>query len=842
MARNQCIGILLALGTAFAGLAVDAPIALADRPLLDVLADYEAAGYTFTYSTELVRPHTRIVREPPPGDAVARLRQGLAAIGLRLLNAQRQRAHLIVAVPVAAIADPPDLIRVAGRVTDASTGHPLAGAHVQIDGTTTRTGAYGGFALDVHQPRELVASLAGYSPNAVSVTEFAQVSPDASFEIRLEPVIEEVVVAASRYRIGKRGALSRHLLDDALVLNLPDIGDALRMVNRLPGARTIGLSAMPHVRGGLRDETLVLFDDVELLEPVHLKDFHGLFSGLDPRVIKTIDVYTGGFPVRYGNRMSGVLDIEPAEPPPRPAGALTLSLFNAGAMAHGSVAGGRGDWALSTRRGNLDVIARRLERNVGTPSFHDAYGRFGWEFSPRTHLDAGMILYNDDVEAIDSEGIQAEHAFSSYRNTYAWTQLGREWSEGTQTQTRLSYATIRHGRSGTTRGSGSDGSRGAVDDLRRFRILDISQEAALVRGSWSAEFGAGARIASGRYDYQAHGERGPLAGLLRHSSEISHAVRTRPEGWTGHLYGSVSRSLLQKVTVEAGLRWDRQRYDDGADQLSPRVTLRYDLDPSTAVTFAAGSFSQPQGIHELQVEDGLARYQAPQKAHHFIVGVDRTFPDRGLQIHAELYAKRFTRLKRRFENPLHPLLLLPELAPDRISYHPSAARARGAEITLRFRPSPALNAWFSYSRGEAEDRVQGQWRARRWDQTNSVSTGLVWTTDRWSAAATFLWHDGWRTTLLPSFIADGTTLTPEWNAMQLPAFASVDMRISHTWRWRSHALVMFAECANILDRTNVGAIDYELRRDAAQDGFTVSADHRKLFPIVPSIGLVWEFG
>ena len=791
-----------------------------------------------------MRRHTRIIGEPPPGDGVARLRNGLATIGLRLRDAPGVRAYRIVAAPIELTAEPTDPQRVAGRVTDADTGRPLAGVRVEIDGTVTSTDTYGRFVLEIRRPRGLSAFLRGYAPKTVPVAESAQPRADGLPElaVALEPNIEEVVVAASRYRIGKRGTLSRHVLDDALVVGLPDIGDALRIVNKLPGARTIGISAIPHVRGGLRDETLVLFNNVELLEPVHLKDFHGLFTGLDPRVIKSIDVYTGGFPARYGNRMSGVLDIEPADPPPRLAGALTLSLFNAGAMAYGPAAGGRGDWALSARRGTLDVVARRLERNVGTPSFHDAYGRFGWEFDPRTYLDVGLILYNDDVEAIDDVGPHGEHAFSSYRNTYGWTQLRREWPEGVHTRTLLSYATIRHGRSGSALGSSPDWSGGTVEDRRRFRILDIEQDATLVRGGWSAEFGGGARLASGRYDYRASGHRGALAGLLGQPRELHHQVRARPEGWTGHLYGSVSLKPWQAVRVEAGVRWDRQRFDNvGADQVSPRVSVRYDIDAATAITVAAGSFSQPQGIHELQVEDGLSRYQQPQTAHHFIAGVDRSFAALGLQIHAEVYVKRFTRLKRRFENPMHPLVLLPELAPDRSSSHPSAARARGAEITVRYRPSHTLNAWFSYSRGEAEDRVDRRWIPRRWDQTNSVSSGLVWTTDRWSAAATFLWHDGWRATRLPSFIPEGTMLTPNWNAERLPAFASLDVRISRTWRWPPHELTVFAECANILDRANVGAIEYELLRDPELGGFAIAGDPRKLFPVVPSLGFVWEF-
>lgn len=842
MVTKRCAYVLLAIGTGLVAYASETPIPLGDRPLVDVLADYEAAGYSFTYSSELVRRHTRITGEPPTGDAVTRLRRALAAVGLQLRDAPGGRAYRIVAAPIELAADPRDPRRVAGRVTDADTGRPLAGVRVEIDGTVTSTDADGRFALDIRRPAGLSASLQGYAPKTVPVADGGPAPADdiPDLAVALEPAIEEVVVTASRYRIGKRGALSRHVLDDALVVSLPDIGDALRIVNKLPGVRTIGISAIPHVRGGLRDETLVLFNNVELFEPVHLKDFHGLFSGLDPRVIKSIDVYTGGFPARYGNRMSGVLDIEPAVPPPRPAGAVTLSLFNAGAMAYGRA--GRGDWALSARRGTLDVVARRLERDVGTPSFHDAYGRFGWEFDPRTYLDTGLILYNDDVEAIDNVGPHREHAFSSYRNTYGWTQLRREWPAGLHTRTLLSYATIRHGRSGAARGSSPDWSSGTVEDRRRFRILDIVQDATFARGVWSAEFGGGARVASGRYDYRASGHRGALAGLLGQTRELHHQVRARPAGWAGHLYGSASVTPWKGVRVEAGGRWDRQRYDDvTADQVSPRVSVRYDIDAATAITVAAGSFSQPQGIHELQVEDGLSRYQQPQTAHHLIAGIDRTFPALGLQVHAEVYVKRFTKLKRRFENPMHPLVLLPELAPDRSSFHPSAARARGAEITVRYRPSRALNAWFSYSRGEAEDWVDRRWRPRRWDQTNSVSSGLVWTTDRWSAAATFLWHDGWRATRLPHFVAEGTMLTPNWNAERLPAFASLDVRISHTWRWSPHGLTAFVECANILDRANVGAIEYELRRDTNAPGFAIVRDPRKLFPIVPSVGFVWEF-
>ena len=843
MVSARCLVAFLALAAGLQGDAAEPPIPLGGRLLLEVLADYEKAGYTFIYSTELVRRRARLADEPPPGDPIARLRAALAGDGLRLQPDSRDGVYRIVAGdPGLEATRLPETTRLSGRITDATTGRPLAGARVEVGDATATTGPDGRFTLETHRPQGLLASRRGYGPKTVDIHGSTESRHPHELTLTLEPIIEEVVVAASRYRIGRHGRLSRHLIDDALVDNLPNGADALRVVNKLPGARTVGVSAIPHFRGGLRDETLVLFNNVELIEPVHLRDFHGPFTGIDPRAIDAIDVYTGGFPVRYGTRMSGVLDIAPAEPATDLAAALTLSLLNAGAAALGRLADGRGDWALTARRGNLDFVAERLERQIGTPYFHDAYGRFTWEFDQRTHVDAGLILYDDDVELLDAVNGVGEHAFSGYRNTYGWAQLRRQGSPGVDTRTLISYATIRHGRTGSVTHGAPEGGRGAVDDRRRFRILDLTQQATFAREGVSAELGVGARLASGRYDYLATGRRAALAELIGQPTELQMDVRARPEGWSGHAYGSVQIVPWRSLAIEAGLRWDRQDIGHRAyDQLSPRLAASLELDTSTVLTFAAGSFFQPQGIHELQVEDGVSHYQAPQTAQHFIAGLDREYPSMGLQIHVEAYLKRFTKLKQRFENPLNPFVLLPELAPDRIRVDASAARARGIEITLRYRPSDRMNAWLSYSRAEAADRVDGRWRLRRWNQAHSFSGGVVWTGDRWTAAATLLWHDGWRTTDLPAFVAAGATTPPAWNGELLPAFATLDVRISRTWRWRPHAVTIFAECSNLLNRANVGAVEYTLLDDPRQDDFALVADPRGLFPVVPTIGLMWEY-
>lgn len=184
------------------------------------------------------------------------------------------------------------------------------------------------------------------------------------------PVLEEVLVTSSRYKLKGSNAerASMHSLRENELNALPEIGDdALRAALHLPGMATVGVSAKPYVRGGSQDETLVLLDNMELFEPYHLRDFQSIFSTLNPALIESIDVYTGGFPARYGDRMSAVVDIKPVTGHTEVGGDLALSTLTTSAALYGPLGGGRGDWSLSARRGNLDWLTKQVNPDAGEP-------------------------------------------------------------------------------------------------------------------------------------------------------------------------------------------------------------------------------------------------------------------------------------------------------------------------------------------------------------------------------------------------------------------------------------------------------------------------------------------
>lgn len=90
--------------------------------------------------------------------------------------------------------------------------------------------------------------------------------------------------------------------------DLPNYGetDVFRALQLLPGISSTENSSQLNIRGSSADQNLVLFDGFTLY---NLDHFFGVFSALNPYVIKNIQVYRGGFDSRYGERVSGIIDI-----------------------------------------------------------------------------------------------------------------------------------------------------------------------------------------------------------------------------------------------------------------------------------------------------------------------------------------------------------------------------------------------------------------------------------------------------------------------------------------------------------------------------------------------------
>ena len=217
---------------------------------------------------------------------------------------------------------------VEGRVFVADADDPdsgLPGAEVRLEPLVRKsvlTDAGGTFVLRQVPvgDYELVVSSPGFVVDRRPIR--VEDGGATTVEIALVPAqttLETIDVVGS-YSLGRDAPASTAALSAEELLELPHFGDDIvRAVSVLPGVTSNDATAEFNVRGGLSREVSYRIDGLEIFEPYHLKDFQGIFSIIDPDVLGGVDLFTGGYPVEYGDKSAGVLDLTTFTPRSRAA-------------------------------------------------------------------------------------------------------------------------------------------------------------------------------------------------------------------------------------------------------------------------------------------------------------------------------------------------------------------------------------------------------------------------------------------------------------------------------------------------------------------------------------------
>ncbi len=653
--------------------------------------------------------------------------------------------------------------------------------------------------------------------------------------------LSEVVVTASRYAWVRVPHASLTRLSDAELHLAPNIGDdPLRTLARLPGTAAADLSAKLNLRGGVNDEILVRFDGMRLMNPFHLKDFQSIFSAVSPALVGAVDLYTGGFPVNYGDRMSGVLDIHPVRADAHAYREVAISLYNASALAAGRFDRGHGDWAVSARRGNLDRVLDWSGMRLGEPVYSDIYGHVAHSLGDSMSLAANLLHFDDDIELADSD--VEEQARARYRDRYLWLRLDAHPQAALTGSTLLARTDLESVRSGSAEQPGI--SRGVLDDRRDFTVHSLRTDWSLrAAEAMTVELGAEWRHNEGHYRYRDAAEFDLLFDVQGQVTQPSRAfdVDYRPRGDQYGAYAAIHAQVAPSLTVETGLRWDRSTLVDSDERWSPRASALLRLNDSTHLRASWGRFIQTQGIDELPASDGIAAFAPAQRADHWLVGLERRL-GADLDVRLEAYTKRYFDLHPRYENILNNVVILPELKPDRVRLAPSQARALGVELSLRSVRSRPLFWWASYAWSRAEDRYGQHAVPRGWDQRHAVHAGIGWESERWELSLVGAWRSGWPQAVL-ELDAEGETPIVHANlasGSRLRTYLDVDVRLARRFRFLDDSsLTAFVEVSNVFNRRNECCTEFELD-DESEEPVLLLESLRSL-PLLPSLGVIWRF-
>jgi hypothetical protein len=818
------------------------------HPLIEALRDLQARGLRLVYSSDVVSEGMLVEVRPSKGEPRAVLDALLAPHSLAALEGPGGTLLIVRGAETGATGE------ILGVVRTLQGRQPVAAARVLVKGaamqaTTARDGTFRIVALPAGEHELLVKAPGMRSQRFGGVTVRPGGRTDVTLDLAgLPAILERIVVTTGSDPSVDGRPDSGQMLGGDEIRSRPAIGDDLhRAMSTQPGVASGDLSAEISVRGGEPNEVLVLFDGLELYDPFHLKSLQRFSGIIDTMTVGGAEYFPGGFPVEYGDRMSAVLDLSSSIPATAGRTFVSSSFINSRFMTDGTFREGAGHWLVSAREWYPDAVVQTTDREHEglAPSYSDLLGKVQLPVGSRTVLAANFLVAGDDFEFTDRDGEESVNADSGTR--YAWLGLKSLWSPRLYSRTLFSAGRIQSGRDG--RIDEDTELSAAVKDQRAFDVLGLHQDW-IYRPSERllVKWGLGAKWLDGEYRYASRSV--DLTGPSGHGSATGQPDRDivlEPSGRQFDSYLSGQLRPAGPLQIEVGLRWDRQTYT-GGHQVSPRVSVVHSLSPSSRLRAAWGRYYQSQGIHELQIEDGVTDFLPAQLAEQWSMGYEREFGG-GLGFRADAYVKQMSSVRPRYENLFNPFELLPEFDADRVRIAPQRARARGIDLALTMDREGPFTWWAAYSRSSTEDEIDGRAVPRSWDQPHAVLFGLnLRGGDRWSAMLAGFYHTGWPTTAVYAGTVEGpggtTAIEPVLgprNGARYPDYHRLDLRASRHFRLGRGRLTVFAEVTNVYGRDNVCCVEDVTFVPRADGSIRVEREDGLWQQRVPSLGIAWKF-
>ncbi|MDO4511633.1 MAG: TonB-dependent receptor [Bacteroidales bacterium] len=180
--------------------------------------------------------------------------------------------------------------------------------------------------------------------------------------------------------------------------------DVMKTLQKFPGVVSSNDgTAGVFVRGGDYDQNLIVLDGSALYNVEHLK---GFVSSINPDVVESINFYRGGFPARYGSRLSSIVDVGIRTGDfDHYHGGLSLGMMTGRVHVEGPLWKGRTSFNVAARMSYLGLIAMPVLRKVydkpGSLSpfenmkYYDINVKLVHRFSNRHRL-SGVFYYGHD--------------------------------------------------------------------------------------------------------------------------------------------------------------------------------------------------------------------------------------------------------------------------------------------------------------------------------------------------------------------------------------------------------------------------------------------------------------
>ncbi|MEZ5103834.1 MAG: TonB-dependent receptor [Draconibacterium sp.] len=325
-----------------------------------------------------------------------------------------------------------------GYIRDKASGENLINANVYDLNSLTGTisNEYGFYSFSLSEGKHtIVFSYIGYEKQTIELN----ITKDTTIaiELGLMAEIEEVKVYGNEVSKVERTQMSMAEIPTSTLTKIPVLfgePDVLKVIQLLPGVQSgaEGTSGI-YVRGGGPDQNLFLLDGVPVYNANHL---FGFFSVFNPSAVNSVKLYKGGFPARFGGRLSSVIDIRVKEGNMKEfKGEFSIGLISSRFSIEGPIKKDKTSFILSGRRTYIDLLARPVMKIVnnnvdgsdytGGYYFYDLNAKINHIFSEKSRLYFSSYMGLDKAYSIEESYYVDDHIRfnEKYENQLKWGNI-----------------------------------------------------------------------------------------------------------------------------------------------------------------------------------------------------------------------------------------------------------------------------------------------------------------------------------------------------------------------------------------------------------------------------------
>ena len=740
-----------------------------------------------------------------------------------------------------------------GFVYEESSGEPAMFSNVVLDGTKigTVTDANGFFNLSQVPvgTYTINVSYIGFDAISSSVEVIPNKINNEKFYLKESSIqLNTIQLSAERQEAKTSVNTSVVKLTSKSLKKLPSIGgepDIAQFLQVIPGVVFTGdQGGQLYIRGGAPIHNAVLLDGMILYNAFHSI---GLFSVFDTDVIKTADVYTGGFSAEYGGRISSVVDIKTRDGnKKRLTGKVAASTFGAKLLLEGPLFkqkenGAGSSFILSAKTSYIDQTSQSIYSYIGDEglpySFLDIYGKVSFSGSNGSKINLFGFNYGDDV------------AYSSLTN-FNWksTGFGSNFVLIPSGSTMLVEGNFAYSNYNTEQSNPS--TRPKKSSIGGFNMgLDFTS---FLSGDNQMKYGL-----------EVLGFSNSLSFYNPSNIELAHNDNTT-EFAVFAKYKHVGTRLL----FEPSIRY--HSYTSlGESSLEPRFGLKYNITERLRLKSSAGLFSQNlvavttgrevvnlfQGFISSTTNlpanlNGEERTSYLQKAKHLIVGLELDLNEKWT-VNIEGYVKDFGQLinlnrNKIYEDDTQNDEIADELKKDFVV---ESGLAKGIDFLIKYNDQ-TTSLWMVYSLGKVTKTDAFETYAPHFDRRhnlNIVASRIFgkdksWTFDmRWNYGSGFPFtetqgyyenvnfEDGINTDITQSN-GDLGIYYADYNRGQMPDYHRLDVSIKKKIVFSKNSIMETTlSISNLYDRANIFYYDQ------------LTDSRINQLPFMPSIGANWQF-